>query len=83
MFENIKQSIQNGLQVTKGSHVMFRDYGITGVDDNNPNIRADVALLVSKYYPTVSLTDAQIVSTVDDTGNGQFKYSLNLRETIQ
>ena len=83
MFESIKQSIQNGLQVTKGSYVMFRDYGITGVDDNNPNIRADVALLVSKYYPTVSLTDAQIVSTVDDIGNGQFKYSLSLRETIQ
>lgn len=83
MFENVKQSIQNGLQVTKGSHVLYRDYGITGIDDNNPNIRADVSLMISTYYPTVSLTDAQIVSTVDDIGRGQFKYSLNLREFIQ
>ena len=57
MRESIGQCIVNGLSCRKGSHVLFRNYGMDATDQVGRLRRGQVVSLLKAYYPDVSDID--------------------------
>lgn len=76
MFESTAQCIANCLQTTKGTHIMYRSFGLNSVDATNPPMRKDILVQLSTFYPEVTMNDATITRV---ESNGQFYYDVKIR----
>lgn len=78
MFENTIQSIANCLNTQRGTHVLYREFGLDVVDAANPPLRRDVQIQLAMYYPTTSLMTLSSISINEELMNGRFKYNVNI-----
>lgn len=76
MFESTAQCIANCLRTSKGTHIMYRTFGLNVVDATNPPMRKDILVQLSTFYPEVTLSDATITRV---ESNGQFYYDVQIR----
>lgn len=53
MKERLEQCIVNGIQCKRGSHVLFRQYGLNITDQPERLRRIQILELCSRYYPDV------------------------------
>lgn len=76
MAQNIAQNIANMVKTVKGEHVLFRSFGLDGVDSPNRLTRSALQVEVNRWYPSVIVDNV----TVNRAGSdGVFEYGINLR----
>lgn len=75
MLENTQNCISNCLQTSKGSHVMYRQFGLYVIDAHNAPMKKDIVVQLSTYYPEVSLQN--VVLTQIPT-KGEFYYTVDV-----
>lgn len=76
MKESKAECMRNCLQITRGTHVLYRSFGLDPVDDMNIPMMKDVLIQMSTYYPDVTLNDV-IINKVES--NGQFQYTVDAK----
>ena len=77
MKEDTAQCISACLNTSKGSHVFYRNFGLTCVDDTNVPMRKDILIQLSTYYPEVTLNGVTITQA---DSNGHFSYIVDVNE---
>lgn len=65
---NKAKLVGNMLQTEKGSHCLFRAYGITAIDSNHTPRRSDIAVQSARWYPDVSIGRVSL-DGVDENGH--------------
>lgn len=76
MAQNIAQNVANMVKTVKGEHVLFRSFGLDGVDSPNRITRSSLQVEINKWYPDVVVDNV----TVNRAGSdGVFGYSVKLR----
>lgn len=76
MAQNIAQNIANMVKTVKGEHILFRSFGLDGVDSPNRLTRSALQVEANRWYPSVIVDNV----TVNRAGSdGVFEYSINLR----
>lgn len=78
MLENSSQAIANCFNMQQGTHVLYRDFGLNVIDENNPPLRRDCQLQIATYFPTVTLSMVSNISINSELQQGQFKYNVSL-----
>ena len=76
MKENTAQCIANCLAINKGSHALYRGFGLNVIDGMNVPMRRDILIQLSTYYPDVTLNDVTITRVNSD---GQFEYNVDVK----
>lgn len=76
MKESTAQCIANCLRASKGSHVLYRTFGLEVVDGMNVPMRRDILIQLSTYYPEVSLNNVTVSKADID---GKFEYTVDVR----
>lgn len=76
MKESKAQCIANCFRTTKGSHVLYRTFGLEAVDDVGVPMRKDILIQLSTYYPDVTLNDVTVTRAEAD---GQFEYIVDIK----
>ena len=49
MKESVSEQIANCFAINKGSHVLYRDFGLNVIDGTNVPMRRDVLIQLSTY----------------------------------
>lgn len=76
MAQNIAQNFANMVKTVKGEHVLFRSFGLDGVDSPNRLTRNALQVEVNRWFPAVDVDNV----TVNRSGSdGVFEYSIKLR----
>lgn len=76
MAQNIAQNVANMVKTAKGEHVLFRSFGLDGVDSPNRLTRSSLQVEINRWYPAVVVDNV----TVNRAGSdGIFEYSVKLR----
>lgn len=74
---NTGQLAVNMVKTEKGTHVLYRDYGLTETDEATVLTRTSVQSEISKYYPGAyvkSLTLSEIQA------DGSFEFNIDIEE---
>ena len=66
--------ICNMIRTEKGTHVLFRDFGLSGVDSETTITRTSIQNEVSKWYPDVLIKSCTSQGDV----NGQFEIAIEV-----
>ena len=74
---NTGQLVVNMVKTEKGTHVLFRNYGLAETDDVRSLTRTSVQSEISKYYPgayvkSLTLNEAQ--------SDGSFEFNIDIEE---
>ena len=77
MKESTAECIANCLRIQKGTHVLYRSFGLNVIDSTNVPIPKDVLVQISTYYPEVNLNN---VTTKRTDINGHFEYLVEVGE---
>ena len=77
MKEDTAHCIANCLATNRGSHVLYRGFGLSVVDEANAPMRRDVLIQLSTYYPDATLNNVSI--TRAET-NGHFECKIETSE---
>ena len=69
--------VVNMVKTERGTHVLFRDYGLAETDDATVLTRTSVQSEISKYYPgayvkSLTLNEAQ--------ADGSFEFNIDIEE---
>lgn len=76
MAQNIAQNVVNMVKTVKGEHVLFRSFGLDGVDSPNRLTRSSLQVEINRWYPDVVVDNV----TVNRAGSdGIFEYNVKLR----
>lgn len=76
MKESTAECIAKCLKTQKGSHVLYRAFGLNVVDATNPPMRRDILVQLSTFYPDVTMNNINITQ-VDNNGN--FEYIIDIK----
>ena len=76
MKEDTAHCIANCLATNKGSHVLYRGFGLNVIDGTNVPMRRDVLIQLSTYYPDVTLNDVTVTRVET---NGHFEYKVDTK----
>ena len=76
MKEDTAHCIATCLAINKGSHVLYRDFGLNVIDGTNVPMRRDVLIQLSTYYPDVTLNDVTVTRVET---NGHFEYKVDTK----
>ena len=76
MKEDTAQCIATCLATNKGSHVLYRTFGLNVTDGTNVPMRRDVLIQLSTYYPDVTLNDVTVTRVET---NGHFEYKVDTK----
>ncbi len=77
MKETTPQCIANCLKTIKGSHPLYRSFGLDMVDSARQNVKTQIVGQLATYYPNVSLNNARIVGA---SINGHFQYTIEVTQ---
>lgn len=74
MFESTGECVVNMLKTRKGTHPLFRSFGLSNVDDITPITRSTLAVEVAKWFP------GNRVKSLELSGNerGEFSYKVQV-----
>ena len=75
-----KQCVLNACRCRKGSHVLFRGFGLNAVDEPAKNPRLELAKLFQTYYPEI--TSFKITPKTGDFESGSFNYDVVINGII-
>lgn len=75
MYENTQNCIQNCFKTTLGTHTLYRDFGMSLIDEVNIPTRKDILIQLSTFYPDISIDNVQVVQVNKE---GEFYYTINL-----
>lgn len=59
----------------KGTHILFRDFGLTGTDEASILTRTSIQNEVSKWYPEARVKSCEVVSS---TVEGHFEFNIEV-----
>lgn len=76
MFESTPECFSNCLRTQKGTHLLYRKFGINWVDGYNINVKNDIIEQLATYFPEVSLDS---VSITRKTANGEAYYEVEVK----
>lgn len=76
MKESVSEQIANCLATNKGSHVLYRGFGLNVIDGTNVPMRRDILIQLSTYYPDVTLNDVTVTRVEN---NGHFEYKVDTK----
>lgn len=79
MKEDTARCIANCLATNRGSHVLYRGFGLSVVDEANPPMRRDILIQLSTYYPDATLNNVSIIRAET---NGHFEYKIETSEGV-
>ena len=77
MKEDTVHCIANCLATNKGSHVLYRGFGLSVTDEANAPMRRDILIQLSTYYPDATLDNVSIIRAET---NGHFEYKIDASE---
>ena len=77
MKEDTAHCIANCLATNRGSHALYRGFGLSVVDEANAPMRRDILIQLSTYYPDATLNNVSI--TRAET-NSHFEYKIETSE---
>ena len=52
----------NMVSTEKGTYVLYRGYGLTGTDNNEPLRRQDISAALAAYYPEMRVRGLGLIS---------------------
>ena len=76
MKEDTVCCVANCLATNKGSHVLYRGFGLNVIDGTNVPMRRDILIQLSTYYPDVTLNDVTVTRVEN---NGHFEYKVDTK----
>lgn len=75
-----KECVLNACRCRKGSHVLFRGFGLNAIDEPAKNPRLEMSKLFQTYYPEItSFTIKAKTSAFED---GAFNYDVTINGII-
>jgi hypothetical protein len=76
MRESNAQCITNCFNSLKGTHILYRNFGLNETDKTKPPLKRDIIIQLSTYYPYVSL---QSISLSSANIKGEFYYNIEIK----
>lgn len=75
-----KECVLNACKCQKGSHPMFRGFGLNTTDAPARNPRLAISRLIREYYPEI--TTFSITANSSSFEDGSFKYSVEFNGVL-
>ena len=74
---NTGELVVNMVKTEKGTHVLYRDYGLSETDEATVLTRTSVQSEISKYYPGAYVKSLTLNEVQSD---GSFEFNIDIEE---
>lgn len=75
--QNTGSLVVNMVKTEKGTHVLFRDYGMSETDEATVLTRTSVQSEISKYYPGAYVKS---LTLSEGRADGSFEFNVDIEE---